>query len=289
MFAVYKREFKSYMNNMTGHVFIAFLLLFFGVCVTIFNLILGYSSFQSSIQLTGIAYIVVIPIITMRSLTEDRANRSDNLLFSLPLKMSGIIMGKFLAILTVFTIPVLVMLLYPIALSAYGTMYYGASYSAILALFLLGVALISICMYISSLTENQLFSALISFGILLLLLVMPILNSLFPGTAIASFLALVVIAFIIGAIVWRLTSNINTGLITSAILIIPMCILYYIEKTRSLYEGLFQKILSAISLYDRFNDLNSGIFSITGVVYFISVTVFFLFLCVESLEKRRWS
>lgn len=287
MIAIFKREFKSYMNNMTGHVFIAFLLLFFGVCVTIFNLLFGLSSFQSSIQLTGIAFIVVIPIITMRSLTEDRANRTDNLLFSLPLKVSGIILGKFLAILTVFTIPVLIMLLYPVALSAYGIMYYAASYSAILSLFLLGVALISICMYISSLTESQVISAVISFGILLFLLVMPILVSLMPGTALASFIALVVLSFILGAVVWRLTSNVNAGLITSAALILPMCAIYYFKQ--ALFEGLFVKLLKSLSLYDRFNDLNSGVFSISGVIYFISVTVFFLFLSVQSLEKRRWS
>jgi ABC-2 type transport system permease protein len=275
------------MNNMTGHVFITFLLLFFGVCVTVFNLIIGYSSFQRSIEITGIAFLAVIPIITMRSLTEDRINRTDNLLFSLPLKVSEIIVGKFLAVAAVFTIPVLVMLLYPVALSAYGIMYYAASYSAILSLYLLGLALISICMYISSLAESQVISAVISFGILLFLLALPILGSLLPDSALFSFIALAVAAFIIGAVVWKLTSSLNSGLIATAVIIIPMCVIYYVKQ--SLFGGLFANILSALSLYDRFYNLNSGIFSISDVVYFISVTVFFLFLSVQSLEKRRWS
>ncbi len=287
MFAIYKREFTSYMNNMTGHVFISFLLLFFGVCVTIYNLILGRSSFQFAVSLCGIAFLVVIPIITMRALTEDRANRTDNLLFSLPVKVSEIILGKFFAIATVFSIPVLVMLVYPVILSAFGTMYYAASYSAILALFLLGISLISICMYISSLTESPVISAVISFGTLLFLLVLPIVSALIPKSALVSFICLALTSVLLAAIVWRLTSSSNAGLVTAALLIVPLCGVYYFKK--ALFEGLFHKLLGALSLYDRFYSLNSGVFDISGVVYFISVTVFFLFLGVQSLEKRRWS
>ena len=132
MIDVFTREFKSYMNNMTGHIFIAFLLLFFGICVAVYNLFLGMASFRFAVEITGIAFLVVVPIITMRSLTKDRTNLTDTLLFSLPLKVSEIIIGKFLAIALVFLIPTAVMMLYPLILSAYGTMYYATSYSAIL-------------------------------------------------------------------------------------------------------------------------------------------------------------
>lgn len=285
MSAIFKREFRSYMHNMTGQIFIAFLLLFTGICVAIYNLFIGYSSFSYAIELTGIAFLVVIPIITMRSLSEDRANRTDNLLFSLPLKTSQIILGKFFAILAVFAIPIAVMLIYPIILSVYGHMYYVSSYSAILALFLLGVALISICMFISSLTESQVIAAVISFGATLFLLVLPILTSLIPKTALASFIGFIIVAILLSILIWRLTKNPNVGVICAAILVVPTCAVYYFK--REIFEGLFQKVIGYLSLYTQFYSLNSGVFDLRGVVYFVSVTVFFLFLSVQSFERRR--
>ncbi|MGI6167280.1 MAG: ABC transporter permease [Eubacteriales bacterium] len=287
MIAVFTREFKSYMNNMTGQIFIAFLLLFFGVCVAIYNLFLGMASFRFAIEITGIAFLVVVPIITMRSLGRDRTNLTDTHLFSLPLKVSEIIIGKFLATALVLVIPIAVMMLYPLILSAYGNMHYTSSYCAILALFLLGLALISICMFISSLTESQVIAAVISFGTLLFLLVLPLLIVLVPKDALASFLCLVALSFITAAIVWKLTSNINAGMIAAALLVVPLCALYYFRN--SLFEGLFHKIMTGLSLYDRFYNLNSGVFDLGSVVYLLSVTVFFLFISVQSLETRRWS
>lgn len=287
MLAIYKREFRAFMRNMTGPIFIFFLLLFTGACVTIYNLIVGYSSLQFAIEWTGLAFIVVIPIITMRSLSEDKANRTNQLLFSLPMKMSDIVLGKFFAISTVFAIPVLIMLLYPVILSAYGYMYYVASYSAILALFLLGLALISLCMFISSFTESQVISAIISFGIIILLLVLSLIISLIPSSALVSFVCLVLLSVVAAIIIWRLTANVNAGMITAALLIVPQCIIYFVNS--SLYTGLFPKVLGWISLYERFYSLLSGAFDLRSVVYLLSVTVFFQFLSVQSLDKRRWS
>lgn len=286
MSAIFKREFKSLMKNVTGEICIAVLLLFTGVCVAIFNLVIGYSSFQYAIQYTGIAFVVFIPIMTMRSLSEDRANRTDKLLFSLPLKTGEIILGKFFAIVAVLAIPIVIMLLYPIILSAYGHMYYGASYSAILALFLLGVALTAICMFISSLTESPLISAIISVGALLLLLFMPLLIALIPSTAMTSFIGLIIIEAALAVLLWRLTKNATVGVIGAAIMVIPTCAVYYIKG--ALFEGLLPRLLSQLSMYDQFYDLNSGNFNLKTVVFFVSVTAYFLFLCTQSLDRRRW-
>ncbi len=286
MLAIFKREFKSYMHNMTGPIFIFFLLLFTGVCVAIFNLFIGYSSFQYAIEFTGIAFLVIIPIITMRSLSEDKANRTDNLLFSLPIKTSDIVLGKFFAIVSVFIIPVAVMLIYPVALSAYGYMYYTASYSAIFALFLLGLALISICMFISSLTESQVISAVISLGVLIFLLVLPLLTSLIPSSPLASFICFIIVEGLVSVLLWRLTKNPNVGMIAAIALVVTTCAVYFFKS--AWFEGLFPSLLSKLSLYSQFYNLNSGIFDIKSVVYLLSVTVFFQFLCVQSLERRRW-
>lgn len=287
MAAIFKRELKSLMQNVTGEICITVLLLFTGICVTIYNLVIGYSSFQYAIQLTGIAFLVFIPIMTMRSLSEDRNNRTDKLLFSLPIKTSEIILGKFFAIVAVLAIPIAIMLLYPIILSAYGHMYYGASYSAVLALFLLGIALIAICMFISSLTESPLISALICVGVLLFLLVLPLMIALIPSSALASFIGFIILEALLAVLMWRLTKSSNIGVISAAVMIIPTCAVYYFKGT--LFEGLLPKLLGYLSLYDRFYDLNSGNFDLKTVVFFVSVTVYFLFLCVQSLDRRRWN
>ena len=287
MAAIFKRELKSLMQNVTGEICITVLLLFTGICVTIYNLVIGYSSFQYAIQLTGIAFLVFIPIMTMRSLSEDRNNRTDKLLFSLPIKTSEIILGKFFAIVAVLAIPIAIMLLYPIILSAYGHMYYGASYSAVLALFLLGIALIAICMFISSLTESPLISALICVGVLLFLLMLPLMIALIPSSALASFIGFIILEALLAVLMWRLTKSSNIGVISAAVMIIPRCAVYYFKGT--LFEGLLPKLLGYLSLYDRFYDLNSGNFDLKTVVFFVSVTVYFLFLCVQSLDRRRWN
>lgn len=287
MTAIFKREFKSLMRNVTGEICIAVLLLFMGVCVTLYNLLGGFSSFQYSIQLTGIAFLVFIPVMTMRSLSEDRNNRTDKLLFSLPIKTSDIVLGKFFAIAAVLTIPIHIMLLYPIILSAYGHMYYGASYSAILALFLLGITLISICMFISSLTESPLISALVCVGVLGFLLLLPLLISLIPTSALASFIGLVLLEAVCAVLVWRLTKNPNIGVIFAAIMVIPTSAVYFFKA--ELFERLLPRLLSGLSMYNRFYSLNSGNFDLKTVVFFVSVTAYFLFLCVQSVDRRRWS
>jgi len=287
MFAIFKRDFRSYMSSMTGPIFISFMLLFTGVCVTYFNLIIGYSSFSYALELVSISFLFIVPILTMRSLSRDRENRTDMLLFSLPLKSSDIVIGKFLAVVAVFAVPITVMFIYPIILSAYGYMYYSASYSAIFALFLLGLSLISVCMFISSTVENTIISAVISFGTLIMLFFLPFIIAFIPNGAFISFIGLAIIAIIASLIAWRLTKNPNIGIISSVVLLVPMCLVFIIKK--SLFEGIFPKLLSTLSLYNCFSELNSGIFDISNVIYLLSVTVFFLFLSVCSLEKRRWS
>lgn len=287
MAAIFKREFKSLMQNVTGEICITVLLLFTGVCISIFNLVIGYSSLQYAIQYTGIAFVVFIPIMTMRSLSEDRSNRTDKLLFSLPIKTGEIILGKFFAMVAVLAIPTAIMVLYPIILSAYGHMYYGAGYSAIFALFLLGVALTAICMFISSLTESPLISALICVGVLLALVVLPLLIALIPSTAMASFIGFILVEALLAVLIWRLTKSSTAGVIGASVMVIPTCAVYFFKA--SLFEGLLPKLLTGLSMYDRFYDLNSGNFDLKNVVFFVSVTAYFLFLSTQSLDRRRWS
>lgn len=287
MTAIYKKELKSYFINMSGYVFMAFLLLFAGIYVTAVNLKSAYASFEYTLSSMTTVFIFIIPILTMRSLAEERHARTDQLLYSLPLKVSDIVLGKYLAMLTVLLIPMAIISVYPIILSVFGTVHYAACYGAILAFFLLGAALIAICMFMSALTESQIIAAVLSFGVLLAAYLMNGIAVLVPSTAIASFLCLIVVSVIFAVVVWALTKNSMIAVIAAAICIVPLSATYYLNS--SAFEGLFPDLLRTLSLFDRFNNFVYGIFDVTALIYYLSIIVFFLFLSIQSVEKRRWS
>ena len=287
MIAILKREFKSYLHNVSGFIFIAFLLLFTGVFTAGVNLFGGYASFEYALQNVVIIFLLIVPILSMRAIAEDRHNRTDQLLYSLPIKMSSIVIAKYLAMLCVFLIPLAVICIYPIILSAFGIMHYASAYSAMLGLFLLGGALIAICTFISSLTENQVIAAVVSFGVLLALYLMSGLSSMIPTTALASFICFCFCAVLLALLVYALTKNFNVAVIVAAVCIVPLCIVYMVKA--SLFSGLFPALLSYLAVFDRFYTFVYGIFDVTAVVYYISVIVFALFLTVQVMEKKRWS
>jgi len=287
MIAILKREFKSYLHNVSGFIFIAFLLLFTGVFTAGVNLFGGFASFEYALQNVVIVFLLIVPILSMRAIAEDRHNRTDQLLYSLPIKMSSIVIAKYLAMLCVFLIPMAVICIYPIILSAFGIMHYASAYSAMLGLFLLGGALIAICTFISSLTENQVIAAVVSFGVLLALYLMSGLSSMIPTTALASFICFCVCAILLALLVYALTKNFNVAVIVAAVCIVPLCIVYMVKA--SLFSGLFPALMSYLAVFDRFYTFVYGIFDVTAVIYYISVIVFALFLTVQVMEKKRWS
>ena len=159
MAAIYKRELKSYFYSMTGCIFIAFMTLFLGIYFMSYNLGSGYPYF--SFSLTGMLSIMMfsIPVLTMRSLSDERRSRTDQLLLTSPVSVTGIVLGKYLSMITVFAATVLVAALCPLIIMANGTAYLAADYASLLAYFLLGCVYISIGLFLSSLTESQIIAA----------------------------------------------------------------------------------------------------------------------------------
>lgn len=287
MSAVYKRELRSYFNGMTGPIFIAFLLLMCGIYVTALNFYSGYPGFEVALSSVVFIFLLIIPIITMRSFSEDMHNRTDQLLYSLPMKLSSVVMAKFAAMLTVLAVPVGVMCLYPIILSFYGTVNFSAAYGALLGFFALGSALIAIGMFLSSLTESQVIAAVLSFGVFILMYLMTGLSTLIPETAAASLIAYLLVAAAVSLILYSLTKNMTAALCTGGILALLLIAFYLVNA--SAFEGSFQNLLSALALFDRFNNFANGIFDITSLVYYISVAGLFVFFTVQSMEKKRWA
>lgn len=287
MTAIFEREFKSFFNSVIGYVIIAFILAFIGIYTLAFNLDAGYSNFEYVLQSMTFVFMIVIPILTMRSIADERRQKTDQLLYSLPISMAKVVMGKYLAMLAVLAIPTLIICFYPLILTAFGTVYLPTAYSAIFGFFFMGAALVAIGLFISSMTENQAIAAVVCFVVMLINYFMTSLSGYLPDTAIASFLGFTILVILIAVVVYFFTKNgIAAALAAIAGEIILGAITLFASETMA---GLFPTFLSKISVFDRFFTFAGGMFDLTALTFFVAAIFIFLFLSVQSLEKRRWS
>ena len=142
-------------------------------------------------------------------------------------------------------------------------------------------------MFVSSLTESQVISAVISLLALILINFMSGLSGMYPTSSAASLAGLVVLSIVVGIIVQVLIKNSVVAACTSVVLIAASVLVYLVDS--SLLEGLMPRLLSSLALFDRLTSFQSGIFDMTAVVFYISVCALFVYLTVQSMEKKRWN
>ena len=159
MTAIYKRELKSYLTSMVGYLFIFFILVLTGIYFSAYQLSATYPKFEYTLSAITFAFLIGVPILTMRVLAEERKQKTDQLLLTAPVSVSGIVIGKYLALVTVFAVPMAVMCTYPLIMSKFGTVEFASAYTAVLGFFLLGCANIAIGVFMSALTESQVIAA----------------------------------------------------------------------------------------------------------------------------------
>lgn len=182
MFSIYKRELKSCLQSFIGFLFIAVTLFFMGLYYSVYCLLGGYPYFSSVVGSVVILFMISVPILTMRILAEERRSKTDQLILTAPVSVGGIVAGKFLAMVTVFAIPTVIISVYPLILSRFGRIPMGEAYLSILAFFLYGMTAIAVGILVSSLTESQVISAVLSFLVLFLGYLMSSLCSLISST-----------------------------------------------------------------------------------------------------------
>lgn len=287
MIAVLEHELKSYFHTLTAYVFGAFLLCFIGIGAMIYNLQAAVSNFEFVLSFASLIFVVIVPILTMRVIAEERKQKTDQLLYSLPISTTHVILGKYLALLVVYLVPLLIISLYPLVFSRYGEVYLPTSYGAIFAFFLLGAALIAVGIFLSSLTDNQGFAAGLGIAVILLNYYSVTLSEHISATAFGTVVALMVVIVAVGVLVQYMTKNENLAYGVAAVLLVLLLAVNWIDS--SLLEGLLPKIMTKLSLFEWLNVFVNGMFDWTGVVYYLSVAVLFLFLSVQSLEKRRYN
>lgn len=287
MSAVFRHEVRLLFSGLTAYVYGAFSLFAVAVYMMYYNLSIGYANFEYALAGAAFAFLIMIPIITMRIIAEEKKQKIDQLLYSLPISTTQIVVGKFLAVFLTSVIPLIIVITYPLILQNYGNLYLPTAFGALFGYIMLAASLLAIGIFISSLTESQPMAAGICFAAMVLNYYMVTLAEYATSSAYGSLVAILIMEFILALLIRHMTGNkfLAEGIGGAAM---AATIIAYIINA-DWFEGLFPTILENLSVYERFYEFVDGIFDYTHVVYFISVIVFFLFLTVQSLEKRRYN
>lgn len=257
MFAIYKKEMRSYFINPIGYVYL-------GIFLALSALVCCYTTLQSQSYDTSsyfiymiFAFIILIPLLTMRSFAEERKMRTEQMLLTAPVSITGMVLGKYLAALTMFVGTVLISCinfipLYIIAgeekaaVAATANPIIGPGTAGIvgslIGIILLGAAFIAIGVFISSLTENQLSAAISTIGVIVFMVIVGLVNQIGSEE----------------------------------------------EGTRLISNYAVRFVLDWISVLSRFSDFGYGLLDFSALVYYVSLAAIFLFLTVRIYEKRRW-
>lgn len=296
MLAVYKKELRSYFTSVIGWVFIAFMLVLVGLYFMVYNLMDGYTNFSYVFRGIQMFFILLlVPVLTMRIVAEENRQKTDQLLYTSPVSISKIILGKYFALITLFAIAMLIVCLYPLILSglvkdvATGTesVDFAIAYGSAFGFFLLGSAYIAIGLFISSLTESQVIAAVASGVIMIFTYLMSSIASLLPGshTFVFWFLAVfvLVLAFVLYLWIHNATLSVVLGVIAEAALTIT-----FVLRTEA-FDNLLGNALNSISIIERYDNFVLGIFDVSALIYYVSVSFLFVFITIQRIRKKRYA
>ncbi len=287
MTAIFTHELRSYFHTLTAWLFAAFLLCFVGIGAMMYNIQAAVSNFEYVLSFGCLVFVVIVPILTMRVLAEERRQKTDQLLYSLPVSTVEVVLGKYAALIVLYLVPLAIISVYPLIFAQFGEVYLPTSYGSIFAFFLLGAALLSVGMFVSSLTENQGLAAGVGIALILFNYYSVSLSEYVSTSSMGSVIALLALICALGLIIRFLTGSSSLGYWVGIALAFALAALCFFNVEA--LEGLLPGIMSALSLFERFYVFVNGVFDLKAVVFYLSVIGFFLFLTVQSLEKRRYN
>jgi ABC-2 type transport system permease protein len=287
MIAIFKRELKAYFLTPIGYLYMGFFLLITGIFYTFSNLLTGNSRFSGFLGSILLIYLFAIPLLTMRLFSEEKRQKTDQLLLTSPVTIPEIVCGKFLAALAIYILTLLVTVLYVIVIAVFGDLQGWETLGSYIGFIFLGASYIAVGIFVSASTENQLTAALVTFFSLLLIWILDPLSQTIPsdmktGLISASILALILVLF--------LYINIRNWLIVLGVLIAAALAIggFYLFN-KMVFYGFAQKFLGWFSLNRRYESFSMGLLKFDSLLYYVSFTGLYLFLTVRLIEKRRWN
>jgi ABC-2 type transport system permease protein len=288
MLAIFRRELKAYFSSPIGFIFMGFFLLLSGVLFAAGNLLSGNSSYTPLLSTLNFVFLLVVPILTMRLISEDRSQKTDQLLLTSPLSVTGIVVGKYLAAVGMFLITLVITVLYPILMSffAYGSLAWAEILGGYVGFFLMGAAFIAIGLFFSSVTDNQLIAAVVTFAALLLIYLLDWVSQFVPTDAVSGLVFFCLMAAALVLLAYLSTRNLVVTIAAGVVLTAGIVLLFIFQNL--FFDSFITKVLTWFSLLKRFNDFVQGVFSLSPIVYYISFSATFVFLTIRMVERRRW-
>lgn len=288
MGAVFLRELQSYFRSITGFIFLGLFLLFAGLVFTLANLWPpGSSDLRATLTFLNFIFIIAVPILTMRLLSEEARQKTDQLLLTSPVSVTGIVLGKYLAALVLFAAALAVTGIYPALVDTVGLVVPTEIFCTYLGVFLLGSSLIAVGLFVSSLTDNPVSAAFLTFGVLLFIWVVDWLIQALPRDRAAGVALAAAAAAAAGGFVYATTRHRWVALATGAAGLAAAAAVYALKP--SAYDGLLVRVFRWFSLVARYNDFSQGVIAAGPVTYYLSFTATMLFLTVRIIDRRRWA
>jgi ABC-2 type transport system permease protein len=286
MFPIYKKEIRTYFTQMMGYIFLTFMVLLTGIYFVLVNVFALSPNFFNVLSGTTILFFILVPTLTMRLFSEEARHKTDQLLFTSPISVGQIVVGKFCAAFSLFLLGNAVTMLFPLMLSRYGMLPVSQIVGAYIGFILLGACFISVGLFISVMTDNQIIAAVATFAAVFAMFIMDGIATTMP-TDTTSSLVFVALLIIGAAAVWY---NSTKHIIASAAVgVLGVAVAGTVYAVNNLvFDGFIIKTLRWLSVFARFENLSNGIFNLSDVVYYVSFTILFIYLAINIIEKRRW-
>ncbi len=287
MLAIYKKELRSYFTTMIGFIYAALFLAVVGIYFVAYNFQRGYSKFEYVLSSIQFLYIVLVPILTMRLLAEEKKQKTDQLLLTSPVSVSKIVIGKYLAAFTMYLLPVIATALYPLLLSLYGTVNFATAYTALFGFVLLGAAYMSLGLFVSSVTENQVIALIITAVALFFNFIAMNLTNVIPSDNRTAWIVISALVILVCLIAQLAMHNVIITVVIGIIGEVAAAVVFIVKP--SLYDGIVKKIFSVFSISEKYDSFVNGILDFNSILYFISIILMFILLSIQVIKKKRWN
>ena len=281
MIAIFKRELKAYFVTPMGCLYMGLFLLITGIFFTFSNLFSRSSQYSGFLGSVLFIYLFAIPLLTMRLFSEEKRQKTDQLLLTSPVSIAEIVCGKFLAALCVYAMTLVVTVLYAVIISIYGDLMVWETLGSYIGFLFLGASYIAVGVFISASTENQITAALVTFFSLLVVWLIDPIAQMVPSDAFAGFISAGALALVVVLFLFISTRNWFIVLVTAVVAAAVILFLYfmvdgYYYRFRNIYSGFLQ-------------NFSMGLLKFDALFYYVSFSALFLFLTVRLIEKRRWN
>lgn len=289
MTIILAKEFKTYFKSGYGTMFMTVYLFIFGLYFTFMNIYPQPNSvFSSTIQNMIFIFILIFPAITMRSFAEEKKSRTDQLLFTTPIRITSIVIGKYLAALMLFILTLSITAIHAVTIGFFTVNIDVYSIiTSYVGFLLIGASFIAIGMFISVVSENQIVAGISSLGISIILYAVSSISDVIPRDSMSGMFFMIVCIVLLTAGLYSLLKNIWIALTTFALFIGITIWLFFTQK--SFFEGIIQKTIKVLSITKFSDEYFIGVISLSSIVYYLSIISLFLFFSHVIIERRRWS